>query len=147
MRLLPYHEQVTGVLAVNLAVWAHRSGRVRRSQRQLLEDLLLQSSSLVDGVQVAILAVDVDHAIGVYGVAVDTPFKAVRMVGDAGDGAVGIASATFRVGALELPLDEHVLIELRDEQLRRRRGIGGIAVQWAESVNVAVRTYLAVVVV
>src|SRR5438477_11444568 len=99
--LLPHNKQNALVLAVDLAVAAHGSRRVSRSQRQLLEDPLLQGATRVYGIQIAVLAVSVNHAVGIHRVAVHAPLEPFRMcVRDAGDRPIRLAGATIVVGAL-----------------------------------------------
>lgn len=50
MASLADDEEVTSVLAVNLAVWAKRGRRGRSAERKLLKDILPQCAALVDGV-------------------------------------------------------------------------------------------------
>src|SRR5260370_40221736 len=78
-RLVSHDKHVAGILRVNLPVRTKRCGGVGRSEVQLLEDSLLESATLVDSVQEAVLAVRVDDAVDVDYRGVHTPLEAVRM--------------------------------------------------------------------
>src|SRR5260370_7050800 len=100
------------VLRVNLSICANRNGSVGGTERELLEDLLLEGAPLVDCEKVAILAIAVDDAVCVDGRSVDTPLERVGMIGDAGDGPIRFAAAAQRVGVLKPPLDLQLGAEL-----------------------------------
>src|SRR5262245_12263344 len=134
-------EQGALVLRVNTPVWSDRQWCVRGAEREIEKDLRFEQSALVDGVEISVLAVCVDHAMSVDHRSVDAPFEAdirpLRAGGvrNTGDGAVGVGRAALAVRALELPLDAQVWIELRDEErsvLPRR----------ADAVDVAIRAEL-----
>ena len=107
------------VLRIDPAVVVQRGRSISGANGELLEDVLNQDTSLPDGVEIAILAVGIDSAICVHHGRIDAPFKAVRMVGNAGQTAVSIAGAALGVGVLEAPLNVEVGVELRNEILFR----------------------------
>src|SRR5262249_16571051 len=96
--LSPYNKEMPVVLGVNPAVVVDGSWRIGCTNGQLLEDTLNLHTSLPDGVEIAVFAVGVDHAVSVYHRGIHAPLKAVGMVGNARDGAVGIAGAALGVG-------------------------------------------------
>src|SRR2546425_3683040 len=116
------HKQMAGVLRVNFSVAAQRRRRVGRAQRQLLEDLLLQTSALADRKQVAVLAVGVYYSVRVNRRSIDAPLEAIGVVRDAGYSAVRISRAAQRVGVLESPLDGQIWAELCDKEFLRTGG-------------------------
>src|SRR5256885_9970540 len=81
-------EEMAGVLRVDAAVPADGERRVAGPERELQEDLLANRAPLRDGVEEAILAVDVDGAVRVDGRRVHAPFEARRLRRDAADAAV-----------------------------------------------------------
>src|SRR6266581_3903649 len=105
---VPYDEEVTRVLRVDLAVAADRRRRVGRTEGQLLEDVVTQRSGRQDGVEISILAVRVNRAVAVGDEGVDAPLESHRVVAHAGHVAVRIARAAQMVGVLKAPLDTHV---------------------------------------
>src|SRR5436853_3337514 len=76
LQIVADREQMAGVLRVDLAIRAERGRRVGRAQRQLLEDFLAQSASVIDGKQVAIFAVGIDQALRINRKLVDAPLEA-----------------------------------------------------------------------
>src|SRR6266705_6817774 len=86
-------EQMAGVLRVDFPVAAQRRRCVSRAQRELLEDLLLQSPTLVDRKQVAVFAVGVDYAVRVNRRSVDAPLETVRVIRHAGYRSVRVSRA------------------------------------------------------
>src|SRR6266481_123368 len=81
--LLPYDKQVAGVLRVDLPVSSQGSGSICGAKRELLEDLLLERSSLTDRKQITIFAIGKDDSVRVNHSRVDAPFEAVRVIGNA----------------------------------------------------------------
>src|SRR5947209_8097065 len=59
-------EQVSIVLRIDSAFTVQRSRRIGCTDCQLLEDLLQQAAALSDGIQIAVLAVGIDNAVGIY---------------------------------------------------------------------------------
>src|SRR6266481_2005489 len=80
-RLPADNKQMAVVLGIYPSFGVQRGRRVRRSDGQLLEDALQEDASLADGVQVAVFAVGVYHAVGIDDGRVHAPFEAIRMVG------------------------------------------------------------------
>src|SRR2546425_7548848 len=141
------HKQMAGVLRVNFSVAAQRRRRVGRAQRQLLEDLLLQTSALADRVQVAVLAVGVYYSVRVNRRSIDAPLEAIRVVRNAGYRAVRISRAAQRVGVLEGPLDGKVRAELSHEELLRTCGVSRRPVGRTYRRDVTVRSETTVMIV
>ena len=105
--LVSDYKEMTRVLSVDLAVSPDGGWRVGRAEGELLEDLLLQSPTLIDGKEITVLVVRINSAVRVYGHGVDTPLKAVRMIINARHVTRGVAAATQRIRVLKSPLDAH----------------------------------------
>ena len=80
LALISDHEQVTCILRVDPSVSGDGGWCIRRPHGQLLEDLLLQSPTLVDGIEVAVLAISVDNPVSIRGHTIDAPLKAIRVI-------------------------------------------------------------------
>src|SRR6266704_6011139 len=121
-RSLSDDEQSALVLRINLAVRSNGQRGVRRAQRQIEENVLLQCAALRDRVQIAIFTVGVDYSLLIHHRSVDTPLEADVLplipgsIGNASNGAIGIAGAALIVGVLEFPLDIQIGVQLGDEE-------------------------------
>src|SRR5260370_31786271 len=114
---------LTVVAGVDEPVGCDGERRVGRSERQPQEVLVSEStgqwSRTVDGIDTAILAVRVNHLVGVDGRGVDTPLEAIVVV-------------YIGTRVLELPL--------RRQGRRRELShvVGALGRRWAEGLVVAV---------
>src|SRR5258708_113517 len=117
-------EEMPVVLGVNPSRAVQGRGSIGRAKGELLEDLLNQDTSLANRVKISIFAVGVDRSVRVHHGGIHAPFKSVGMVGNAGDGPIGIASAALRILVLEAPLDVEVGIELSDKERFRPQQLG-----------------------
>ena len=103
---------MTEVLGVDLSIRADRHRGISRADGQLEKPLLLQRSALVDRKDIAILAIGIYNAVGIYAESIHTPFETVGMIVHACDRAVRLPSATQRVGVLKLPFGREARTEL-----------------------------------
>ena len=78
--LIPDYEQMTCILRVDSSVSGDRGWCIRCPHSQLLEDLLFQSPTLVNGKEVAVLVISVDNTVAVSRHTVDAPLKAIRVI-------------------------------------------------------------------
>ena len=125
--LLCHDEKYTIILRIDPAAEIDGHGCIGRTGCQVLEYILDQCSALSNGVEIAIFAVRVDHAIQVHYRRIHAPLKAVRMGGVAlaTDCSIGVSRTALRAGVLESPLDVEVGIKLghkvsfRSHQIRR----------------------------
>jgi hypothetical protein len=81
---LTHHKQVPVVLGVEPALHIDRERRIRRSDREIGEELEFRSGkdttiALIEDVDVAVLALDVHVAFPVNGGRIHTPLKAIGM--------------------------------------------------------------------
>ena len=144
--LIAHDEQVSVVLCIYLSVGPDGQRCVRRAERKLQELFLLERAALIDGEDVAVLAVGVNHPVTIYAEGVDAPLEAVRVIINARHRPIRLPRATERVRVLEFPLDVHVVVELRDEVSLRVVWCDGCAVGRAKLFDVAVRPGCVVVV-
>src|SRR6266851_8809807 len=128
---LTQHEQVPVILAVEPALVVDGERSVGGTNREVGEELRLGRSegvgvTLIEHIDVAILALDVDVVGAVNGGRVDAPLEAVRVraVIDTGDSPVRIAVAVPGLSTLELPLGHQIGVDLGDVE-RASRDPGG----------------------
>jgi hypothetical protein len=95
------HEKMAVILRVDPPVAVQRSRRVSRAQSKLLEYLPCQNAALPYGIEISILAVGVDYAIGIHYNGIYAPLKSIWMIGNAGNRAVGIARAALGIRVLK----------------------------------------------
>jgi len=144
--LIAHHEQVSVVLCVYLSVGPDGQRCIRRAQSKLEKLFLLERAALVEGEDVAILAVRVNHPVTIYAESVYTPLEAMRVIVNARHRPIRLARATECVSVLEFPLDIHVVVELGDEVSLRVVWCGGRAVGRAKLFDAAIRPDRVVVV-
>ena len=119
------HEENPVVLRVDLRVSADGERRVCRTEGQVQEQLLAETSVGIDRIEVAIFTVGVDNAIRVDRGGVDAPLEPARMVVLAHEIAVVLVLAAQRVRAQEPSVDLQ----------SAGRGVDGAAVQNADVVR------------
>src|ERR1051326_6062616 len=144
--LIAHHEQVSVVLRVYPSVGPDGYRCISRAQRKLEKLFLLERAVLIDGEDVAVLAVRVNHSVTIYAESIDTPLEPMRVIINARHRPIRLARATERVSVLVSPLDVHVVIELRDVVSLRVVWRVGCAVGRAELFDVTVRPARVVVV-
>src|SRR5256885_12633100 len=93
-----YNKKVPIVLRIDSSVGVHGCRSISRTNSKLLEDVLNERASLANGVEVAVFAIGIGHAIGIHHGCVHAPLKTVGMVGNAGDRPIRIAGAALGVG-------------------------------------------------
>src|SRR5260370_585896 len=123
-------EQPAVVLRVDPPFGIHRGRRIGGADGELLEDALQEDAALPNGIEVAVFAVGIDHAISVHDSGVHAPLEAVGMVRLATQRAVRVPGAALRVGVLETPLDVQIGIELGHKERLRAQRLGGASL-WA----------------
>src|SRR5262249_16190598 len=116
-------EEMAIVLAVPSPVLVNRVRRIGGTDGEVGEDPRLPCGenarvSLVEYVDVAVLALDIDVASAIDGGPVDAPLESVRMpaVVYTSNRPVGIPMAVPRLSALELPLRHQIGVDLGDEE-------------------------------
>src|SRR5689334_22273837 len=78
------HEKMAVILRVDPPVAVQRSRRVSRAQSKLFEYLPCQNAALPYGIEISILVVGVDYAIGIHYNGIYAPLKSIWMIGNAG---------------------------------------------------------------
>src|SRR5258708_16795506 len=112
---LTQHEQVPVILAVEPALVVDGERSVGGTNREVGEELRLGRSegvgvTLMEHIDVAILALDVDVAGAVHRWRVDAPLEAIRVqaVIDTSDCPIKIPVAIKSLGTLELPFGHQI---------------------------------------
>src|SRR5260370_38181559 len=124
---LTHYEQMPIVLGVESAVEVDREGRIGRADRKIGKELELgrgedAAVTLVEYIDVAVLALDVHVAGPIYRWRVDTPLETIRAsaVTNVGARSVSIPVAVPMLSALKLPLGYWCLADLTDEKQASR---------------------------
>ena len=98
------------VLCIYLTVGPDGERCVSSAQRKLQKLFLLECAALVDGEDVAVLTVRVDHPVTIYAESIDAPLEAIWVIINSRHRPIRLSGATERVRVLEFPLDVHVVV-------------------------------------